>query len=364
VNWSQFTDTTTGGSLAFETRGGRRIGSFVNLAVPAWTVVSSTAESELAGTFSRTRAIDAFFLLALAGLVAIAFVFLVGRATRSLEELTRAAAKVGEGDLDPALPKPTFDEVGTLTHAFAQMLGRVRDMMREIEVSRQLAVLGEFAAQLSHEVRNPLTSLKLDLQGMQRRVKTGELASVAAPAIESALREINRLDTVVRGVLELARQQPIARERCGVHETLDVALDGLRAQLGERCIDVDRCFEAKEASLRGDRHLLAGMFMNLLLNASQAQPNGGAIGIRSSNRDVDGARWIDVTIADNGLGIPPARRDEVFRPFQTSRHDGTGLGLPLALRTAREHGGHIAIVDPPDGYTGAAFVVSLPLDAQ
>ena len=78
-------------------------------------------------------------------------------------------------------------------------------MTHEIEVSRQLAVLGEFAAQLSHEVRNPLTSLKLDLQGLQRQIRSGALpASAEAPAV-SSLREVNRLDTVVRGVLELTR---------------------------------------------------------------------------------------------------------------------------------------------------------------
>ena len=95
--------------------------------------------------------------------------------------------------------------MGTLSDAFADMTKRIRSMMREIEVSRQLAVLGEFAAQLSHEVRNPLPSLKLDLQGLQRQVRSGALPLSAEAPVASSLREVNRLDTVVRGVLELAR---------------------------------------------------------------------------------------------------------------------------------------------------------------
>jgi HAMP domain-containing protein len=185
------------GTLEYTDHDSLRVGSFVSLSTPAWTVVSSTAVAEFADTFARTRAIDVAFLLALGCVVAVAFFILVGRATASLEDLTHAAAAFGSGDLTPVLPRPSNDEVGTLSRAFAEMTTRVRSMMREIEVSRQLAVLGEFAAQLSHEVRNPLTSLKLDLQGMQRQIRSGALPPAAAPAVESALREINRLDIVV-----------------------------------------------------------------------------------------------------------------------------------------------------------------------
>jgi signal transduction histidine kinase len=234
-------------------------------------------------------------------------------------------------------------------------------MMREIAVSRQLAVIGEFAAQLSHEVRNPLTSMKLDLQGMQRQVRAGVLDQSTGPAIESALREINRLDSVVHGVLELARQAPISRRQCSVHDAVDRAVAAVHAQLEARNIRAEQCLRATFAEIDGDPDLLTGLFINLLLNGSDAQPNGGAIGILSSNRDVGGTRWIDVTVADDGPGIADDRREDVFRPFYTSRHDGTGLGLPLAVRTAREHGGHLDIGVTPVGFTGAAFVVSLPV---
>ena len=244
------------------------------------------------------------------------------------------------------------------------MTNRVRSMMHEIEVSRQLAVLGEFAAQLSHEVRNPLTSLKLDLQGMQRQVRSGVLPKAAEPAIESALREINRLDTVVRGVLELGRQTTRRSTTCSVHEAVENAINGVRAQLEARHVDVERCLRATHTAVEGDPDLLAGLFMNLLLNASEAQPTGGRIGVLSTDRESNGERWVDVLVADDGPGIPTDKRDEIFRPFYTSRHDGTGLGLPLALRTAREHGGSLTVADPSSGYRGAALLVSLPVEAR
>ena len=339
-----------------------RITSYVNLDSPPWTVMSSTALDEFAEPFARAHRFDLAVLGGLVGVVAVLFVIFVGRATRSLEELTRAAAAVGQGDLSPTLPNAGPDEVGTLSDAFADMTRRVSSMMREIEVSRQLAVLGEFAAQLSHEVRNPLTSLKLDLQGLQRQVRSGALpASVEAP-VASSLREVNRLDTVVRGVLELARQSGTGHRPFCLAEVIDHSVTALRAQLEQRGVVVERQTNRESTRLIGDPELLSGMFMNLLINAAEAQPHGGRVGVSSAMRRADdGKQWVDVTIADDGPGVAADKRDDVFRPFYTSRHDGTGLGLALALRTARDHGGHIACDAAADGFSGAAFIVSLPI---
>jgi signal transduction histidine kinase len=252
--------------------------------------------------------------------------------------------------------------VGTLSGAFADMTKRVSSMMREIEVSRQLAVLGQFAAHLSHEVRNPLTSLKLDLQGLQRQVRSGALPPSAEAPVASSLREVNRLDTVVRGVLELARQNGAGHRAFSLDEVIDHSLAALRAQLEQRNVVVERQQNRESTQLVGDPELLSGMFMNLLINAAEAQPDGGRVGVSSVRRRADdGGEWVDVTIADDGPGVATEHRHDVFRPFYTSRHDGTGLGLALALRTARDHGGHIACDAAADGFRGAAFIVSLPI---
>lgn len=350
------------GWLAYRERDSLRTASFVSLASPPWTIISSTTNGEFADGFLRARRSDITLLALLIGAVAAAFLFFVTRATRSLEELTRAAAAVGRGDLAPPLPRPGADEVGTLTNAFGEMTSRIGAMMRELEVSRQLAVLGEFAAQLSHEVRNPLTSLKLDLQGLQRQVRSGALSSSAAAPIASSLREINRLDTVVRGVLELARQSSNGHRPVCLNEVIDHSLSALRAQLEQRRVVIEHRQNGDSPRLVGDPELLSGMFMNLLINAAEAQPDGGRVGLSTHMRRADdGEEWVDVTVADDGPGVAPDRRNDVFRPFYTSRHDGTGLGLALALRTARDHGGHIVCGSAADGFKGAAFVVSLPL---
>jgi signal transduction histidine kinase len=349
------------GWLEYRERDSLRTASFVSLTSPPWTILSSTATGEFADEFLRARRSDIALLVLLIGAVAVAFAFFITRATRSLEELTRAAAAVGRGNLFPSLPPVGSDEVGTLSGAFGEMTSRIGSMMREVEVSRQLAVLGEFAAQLSHEVRNPLTSLKLDLQGLQRQVRAGELPPHVGPSVDSSLREVNRLDSVVGGVLELAHRPTPKRVSFCLGEVVDQTLTTLSTQLSSRGVRVERRIDPSMPRLFGDPELLGGMVMNLLINASDVQPNGGRVGVLTAPRnDPTGMMWIDLTIADDGPGIPRAKREEVFRPFYTTRADGTGLGLALALRTARDHGGHIVCGEAIDGFKGAAFVVSLP----
>jgi len=349
------------GTLVYREHDSLRTASFVSLRSPPWTVLSSTAVSEFSDAFTSGRRLDIAILVLLTGAVAVAFVFFVTRATRSLEELTRAAAAVGRGDLSPPLPPAGPDEVGTLAVAFSEMTSRIGSMMREVEVSRQLAVVGEFAAQLSHEVRNPLTSLKLDLQGLQRQVRSGALPEFAAISVDASLREVNRLDSVVGGVLTLAQRPTPKRLSFCMTEVVDQALTSLNTQLCSGGIRVERRVEPPLPRLIGDPEMLSGMIMNLVINASNAQPKGGRVGVFIVPRsDHAGMTWVDLTIADDGPGIPAAKRDEVFRPFYTTRPDGTGLGLALALRTARDHGGHIVCEEPSRGFTGATFIVSLP----
>src|SRR5262249_35132012 len=162
-------------------------------------------------------------------------------------------------DLSPPLPVAGRDEVGTLTRAFADMTGRLSEMMREIRVSRQLAAIGEFSAQLSHEIRNPLTSLKLELQGMQRQLRKGNLPDSFREPVDQSLHEVSRLDTVARGVLALARPTTPRRERIAVQTCVDDALTALRAELDERRIIVDRAIEDRLPDISADAELVSGM---------------------------------------------------------------------------------------------------------
>jgi signal transduction histidine kinase len=296
-------------------------------------------------------------ILAIATAVTVAFTVVIAKGTRPLERLTAAAGEVAEGNLSPTLPRGGGDEVGTLSTAFDHMLGRVRSMMREVEVSRQLAVLGEFSAQLSHEIRNPLTSLKLNLQGLARDVRRGKLPESASQPLETCLREVHRLDNVVRGVLELAKPRESTRAPVAVHALLERVVDLHASRLSDHDIVVTRELRADHDVVEGAETQLVGMLTNLLVNAADAQPHGGRIHLRTSSGD----SRIEIVIADDGPGVPPHLAEDIFRPFVTGRATGTGLGLPMALAVARDHGGTLDLVPSPGTLRGAAFRVTLPL---
>lgn len=346
-----------GRTVRYAERDSTRLASAALVDELGWTVLSSTAIPEFTAGVTSTRLRDLALVIALAAGVAIAFTVLVGRSTRSLEQLTLAAGAVGRGDLAPRLPPASEDEVGTLSAAFDQMLGRIRTMVREIEVSRQLAVLGEFSAQLSHEIRNPLTSLKLNLQGLARDVRRGNLPERAGVPLDTCLREVNRLDHVVRGVLELARPRSTDRAACGVHALLERVLGVHAAQLEASGITVICEFGASRDTVTGDAEQLVGLFTNLVVNAIDAQSAGGRLLLCTDSDDAQ----MRIIVADDGPGISATLVGRIFRPFVSGKATGTGLGLPMALTTAREHGGSLALTGTPKGLAGAAFLVTLPL---
>jgi signal transduction histidine kinase len=286
--------------------------------------------------------------------------YLLRRATRSLDELTVAADRVARGDLSPELPPAGRDEVGRLTGAFRVMVSEVRRTMAEIEQSRQLAAIGEFAAELSHEIRNPLTAIKLNLQRLDRMIGVDGVPQAAAKPVAIALGEIKRLDRVVRGVLRLGRPASAGeRSELAIVDIIHRALELVRPQVEAAGIDVH--LDTEPAFVMGDEEQLVGALVNLLLNAVEAMPNGGVMRIRTSVTVVDGTSFADIHVADSGAGIPEAARAKLFRAFVTTKPDGTGLGLALALRTAEAHGGTITLIDTSSA--GTEFRVRLPLVA-
>jgi signal transduction histidine kinase len=356
--------TSTAGRFSFGRGDSLRLG--VAIAVPhvPWVVVSSTTLSEFGRVFLGQRNVDVVLLIAISCGVLITFLMLVSRATRSLEELTLAARAVGRGDLDPKLPSSSDDEVGVLSATFGDMAERIRVMMRDLEVSRQLAVLGEFSTYISHEIRNPLTSLQLELQGLLRDVRRGTLGDDALRSLETCLRETKRLDHVARGAVALGRPREIDRQPTDGAVIVRAAHAAVNRELAERQISVDERIETSITSLVADAEAVQGAVINLLRNAADAQPAGGKIivALRSA-ADGDGTAWIHIIVADDGTGVDDDMADRIFRPFVTSKPDGTGLGLPLAMRVAGEHGGALTLVapDPAWGVRGAAFCMTLPI---
>jgi two-component system sensor histidine kinase AtoS len=291
------------------------------------------------------------------------FVQLLRRATRSLEELTRAADAVGAGNLAPELPLAGRDEVGRLSAAFDVMTRRLREMISQVESSRQLAILGEFASQLAHEIRNPLTSIKLNLQGLARDARSGDVSETSSASIDICLREIGRLDQVVGGVLALAHSGPADSAPRSLNSLAEQSLRLIRDQAAAQRVSIVAELDATPDIVLADDSRLQGAILNLVLNALAAMPSGGTLTVRTDETP-DGSPFVRLHVVDTGAGIEQEARERVFRPFHTSRPGGTGLGLPIARRTVEAHGGRLVLSDPVAADQGAWFIVELPLAAE
>src|SRR5262249_36719708 len=171
---------------------------------------------------------------------AVAFLLLSRRATRPLAVLTDAADEIGRGNFSPEFPPARGDDVGRLAGAIRAMAARIETMMTELEASRHMAAVGSFAGQISHEIRNPLTAIKLSLQSLQRDARDGLIPPGSRRTVEICLEEIGRLDRVVRGVLRLGRTHEIARRPISLVKLVDDVLELVRPQLVEHRIVATR----------------------------------------------------------------------------------------------------------------------------
>jgi signal transduction histidine kinase len=343
--------------------GGRRmIGSYRRAGTLPWTVLSVGSIDEFAGPFEAGRRRNTLLLLLIAVVMSGGFAIALERATRSLKAVTRVAGGVAEGHWPDAsdLPEPSHDEVGTLSRAFRTMLEEIQAMIARIERSRQLAVLGEFASSLAHEIRNPLTSIKLNLQRLERRAReSGELGSVEAP-LRIALREVENLEALAGSVLGLARPRRGAEEPLEVGGLLRevAAAVGSEAESRGVAVEVDARPDLPDVFLEPTG--LRGALLNLVLNAVHATPLAGQVRMTAEVEGGEDPVVLRIEVSDSGPGVPDAIRDRIFDPFFTTRTGGTGFGLAIAARAVEEQDGELTLAEVGK-LGGATFVIRIPL---
>jgi len=302
---------------------------------PALTLVAAAPLSPFAGPFEDAARRGTWWIAVVAsGGLALTYL-LTRRMTRSLERLASGAEAVSRGDLDIRIENPGTDEVGRVADAFNTMTASLRRTLRELASRERLAAVGEFAASLAHEVRNPLTAIRIDLQRVEESLPAG---SPLRDAQARALREIGRLDATVSETLDVARTGRWRERGVDLTEVLRAAADAALPAFAERGVTLDtRGLDGERLLVRGDAKALEQLFLNLMLNAAGALEAGGRAWVEMSAGE-DEAR---VAVHDAGCGIEPDMTDRVFDPLYTTRVDGTGLGLTVVRRIVEQHEGAI-----------------------
>lgn len=263
-------------------------------------------------------------------------------------------------------------DVEDLQQQAEKVAERMRQVSRDLQVARRevlqqerLAAVGELAAGVAHEIRNPLTSVKLLLQHASRQAAGQRLNQ---GQLELILEEIGRMEATIQGLLDFSRPPKMNRVRHDVRQTLQRAINLVETRAKQQGIEIVVPAETTPLMVDGDTEKLHQLFVNLLINAIEAMPTGGRLMIeavttvrRSETRDSAAAfddPVIQITIRDTGAGIPPEILPRLFEPFSTSKERGTGLGLAISHRIIEEHSGTVQALNRSDG--GAEFRVQIP----
>lgn len=279
--------------------------------------------------------------------------------TRPLGELVRGARDIAAGNLDNRITTHAADEVGQLGEVFNRMAEALQARIEELkgaqdEVVRKtrLAAIGEIAAVMAHETRNPLGAISNSAQILKKHAPLSEENAELLDIIKS---EADRLSTIVSDFLAYGRPRSPVFQQVDLHETLDEAVRLLRRD--DRCpasIVVERDYGASPLSLRADPDQLRQVFWNLLINAVQAMGRAGTITVQT--REVEGL--VHIAVRDTGRGIPAADVAGLFEPFQTRRAGGIGLGLATVRRIVEDHGGRVSMESTPG--VGTQVLVTIP----
>jgi signal transduction histidine kinase len=298
------------------------------LAAPLGPVTTPLADAARRGTLALL-----FAMLATFGLATL----FSSRLTASLEGLSRAAVAVEAGDLDARAQEEGPPAVRELARAFNGMSGALRSTLDRLSQREALAAVGEFAASLAHEVRNPLTSIRVDLERSARKLDGDPEATRALLA--RALREVDRLNASVTDFLRVARSGRVTFSDIDLRAPLEAAVRAAGPRFAERGCMLKHVSDPDPVWVLGDEGALEQLVLNLLLNAADATPSGRSAGVRVDTSESD----VGVTVWDEGPGIPIEVRQKLFEPFYSTKTDGTGLGLTIARRIARAHDSDLEI---------------------
>jgi signal transduction histidine kinase len=280
---------------------------------------------------------------------------------RPMVELQDKIARVGEGDLEVSVNfARRNDEIGDLGRNFNHMVQQLRESREEIErlhrtqMSRaeHLATLGELATGLAHEIRNPLAGIAGVIEIVGRDLP---VTSPARAVIKDVRLEIAQINRILTDLLQTARPHPPAVRPTDLNTTVEHAVMLARQQILSKPIKVELEKDPKLPNVEHDSDQMHQVVLNLLLNSVQAIDGAGVVRVVIASKKDQAL----ISVSDSGRGISPEHLPFIFRPFYTTKGNGTGLGLSLVRRIVEDHRGRIEVESEVG--KGTEFLVTLPL---
>ena len=264
-----------------------------------------------------------------------------------LEKDVGRVSIAADGDLDQL-----DQRLQHMLRRVGEVVEQLQQQERETLRAQQLAAVGQLAASVAHEVRNPLTAIKLLIEAALRPHNGKPLSRDDLHVIHG---EVARLEQTAQGLLDFARPPAPRRSPCDLRDVVAQAVELVRVRARQQGVAIETRFPNEPVRGRADQAQLRTVLVNLFLNALDAMPQGGRLDVELAAAR---PREVSVAIRDTGGGIAPEMAGRLFTPFASTKPTGTGLGLSICRRVLEEHGGRITAANRPGG--GACFTLTLP----
>lgn len=331
--------------------------------------IESRTRQRVALTQERERrtgvAIIALSVLAIAvGLLATGF---AARSLRPVRTLIDGVSRISRGDYSTKLGIAGEDEIAVLAREFDAMASSLAEREAQLKQNQEallraerLAAAGRVSAQVAHEVRNPLSSIGLNVEMLQDQLDAAHFPSdadksEAARLLGAVTREVDRITEITEEYLKLARLPTPSLRPEPLRELLEGVVGFSKEELARAGIEVVTRFTGERLAIKADEGQLRQVFLNLFRNAREAMATGGVLTLALTR---DGGEAV-VRVEDTGPGLPPEVRARLFEPFFSTKQKGTGVGLSLSRQIVEAHHGRLDVDDSVQ--RGAAFVMRFPL---
>jgi two-component system NtrC family sensor kinase len=324
--------------------------------------VSMAQTQEKVGELSKTMVLWAFGITAT--LAIFLSLFLTRYVSNPIQDLI-ATMEQAERGLDARAQVLSNDDIGRLGEAFNSLLSKLERARRRVERyhyeqmkrADRLASIGEMAAGIAHEIKNPLAGIAGVIQVLRRDMANDDPKRAV---LDEVLSQVERMDKAVRNLLSFARPPEPRVSLVDVNDLIGKLLDFLEPQFAKTGITAERKLAPGLPWLVLDPDLLQQALLNISLNAIKAMPGGGKVTVETRfEMPAEGKPGsVKIVISDTGEGIPPENLGRIFSPFYTTRQQGTGLGLSITQRIVEQHNGEISVESRPG--RGSDFTISLP----
>lgn len=305
-------------------------------------------------------------LIVFAGLVIgiLGAAWLSRRITEPLKKLVEATVKISRGEYSQEIAIGSRDEIGDLAKSFNEMSRqlfltrrRMEEANRKLIQAEKLASIGRISAGIAHEIRNPLTTVKLNIQKL---IQSDRLNEAEKEHISLSQEGISQMEKFIKELLDFTRVSELNLDRFSIEQILEESVKMIADSLALKKIVLEKQFQEGLPQVLVDGDRLRQLFLNILRNAAEALGEEGKIKLSLSLLEEQPVNKIMIEIIDNGCGIPEKDRDVIFEPFYTTKSSGIGLGLPNARKIIEQHKGSIRVKECQG--KGTSFEILIPCE--